>query len=148
MVVDTQGNVLDPHLPSPNHKLFIIPFILKQAIQCTSVCLSVCLSLSLSVFLFPLSVPLYVYLSVCLSWGVVGYGEGVAYLTSLGCPFDTGLQLGKAAILVAGKGIGEMFLLLLFLHFDSFSSFFPVPLFHLLYYIFYLFSTFLGDDTK
>ena len=39
-----------------------------------------------------------------------------------------------------------MFLFLLFLHFHSCSSFFPVPLIHLLYSLFYLFS--LGDDTK
>ena len=28
--------------------------------------------------------------------GVVGLGKGVMYLTSLGCPADIGLQLGKA----------------------------------------------------
>ena len=39
----------------------------------------------------------------------------------------------RPAILVVGKGIGGMFLFLLFLHFLSCSSFFPVPLFHLLY---------------
>ena len=39
-----------------------------------------------------------------------------------------------------------MFLFLLFLHFHSCSSFFPVPLFYLLYCLFYLFS--LGDNTK
>ena len=54
----------------------------------------------------------------------------------------------RPAILVAGKGRGGMFLFLLFLHSHSYSSFFPVPLFHLLYYLFYLFSPFLGDDTK
>ena len=35
----------------------------------------------------------------------------------------------KPAILVAGKGRGGMFLFLLFLHFHSCSSFFPVLLF-------------------
>ena len=50
-------------------------------------------------------------------------------------------------ILVAGKGRGEMFLFLLFLHFHSCSSFLPVPLCHLFYYLFsFLLS--LGDDTK
>ena len=39
----------------------------------------------------------------------------------------------RPAILVVGKGRGGMFLFLLFLHFHSCSSFFPVPLFHLLY---------------
>ena len=33
-------------------------------------------------------------------------------------------------------------------HFHSFSSFSPVRLFHLLYYLFYLPFPFLGDDTK
>ena len=51
----------------------------------------------------------------------------------------------RPAILVAGKGKGGMFIFLLFLHFHSCSSFFPVPLFHLLYS---LFSHSLGDDTK
>ena len=54
----------------------------------------------------------------------------------------------RPAILVVGKGRGGMFLFLLFLHFHSCSSFFPVPLFHLLYSLFYLFSLSLGDDTK
>ena len=50
----------------------------------------------------------------------------------------------RPAILAAGKVEGVV-LFLLFLHFHSFSSFSPVPLFHLLYY---LFSFSLGDDTK
>ena len=42
-----------------------------------------------------------------------------------------------------------MFLFLLFLHFHSCSSFFPVPLFHLFCYLFCrFFSLSLGDDTK
>ena len=54
----------------------------------------------------------------------------------------------RPAILVAGKGRELMFLFLLFLHFHSCSSFFPVPLFHLFCYLFCLFSLSLGDDTK
>ena len=54
----------------------------------------------------------------------------------------------RPAILVAGKGRGGMFLFLLFLHFQSFSSFFPVPYFHLFYSLLSLFSLSLGDDTK
>ena len=55
----------------------------------------------------------------------------------------------RPAILVVGKGRGGMFLFLLFLHFHSCSSIFPVPLFHLLYSLFLsLFSLSLGDDTK
>ena len=76
---------------------------------------------------------------------MVGCGEGVVYLSSRGRPTDIGLKLGN----VAGKGRGEMFLFPLFLHFDSCSSFFPVPVpvFHLLYYLFYLFSPFLWETT-
>ena len=54
----------------------------------------------------------------------------------------------RPAILVADKGRGEMFLFLLFLHFHSCSSFFPVPLFHLPYYLFYLFSPFLWETIR
>ena len=54
----------------------------------------------------------------------------------------------RPAILVVGKGRGGMFLFLLFLHFLSCSSFFPVPLFHLLYSLFYLFSLFLWETTQ
>ena len=35
---------------------------------------------------------------------MVGCGEGVMYFTSPGRPTDIGLQLGRPAILVAGKG--------------------------------------------
>ena len=49
------------------------------------------------------------------------------------------------AILVAGKGRGGMYLFRLFLHFHSCSSSFPVPLFHLLYYLFCIFSPFLWE---
>ena len=45
----------------------------------------------------------------------------------------------RPAILVAGKGRGGIFSFLLFLHFHYCTSFFPVLLFHLLYYLFYLF---------
>ena len=54
----------------------------------------------------------------------------------------------RPAILVVGKGRGGMFLFLLFLHFHSCSSFFPVPLFHLLYSLFYFFSPFLWETTQ
>ena len=55
----------------------------------------------------------------------------------------------RPAILVAGKGREMMFLFLLFLHFHSCSSFFPVPLFNLFCYLFCrFFSLSLGDDTK
>ena len=54
----------------------------------------------------------------------------------------------KPAILVAGKGRGGMFLFLLFLHLHFSSAFFPVSLFHLLYYLFDLFSSFLWEMTQ
>ena len=77
--------------------------------------------------------------------GVVGQCKGVVSVLSPGHPNDIGLQLGKAnAILVADKGRGGMFLFLLFLHFHSCFSFFPVPLFHLKY----LFSPFLWETTQ
>ena len=63
-----------------------------------------------------------------------------------------GLQLAyswtRPAILVAGKCRRGVFLFLLFLHFHSCSSFFPVPLFHLFYYLFGLFSPFLWETTQ
>ena len=75
-------------------------------------------------------------------------------LNSTFAPPDWGVQLilayswARPAILVVGKGRGGMFLFLLFLHFHSCSSFFPVPLFHLLYSLFYLFSLFLWETTQ
>ena len=54
----------------------------------------------------------------------------------------------RPAILVAGKGRGGMFLFLLFLHFHSCSSFFPVSLFHLFDYLFYHSSPFLWEMTQ
>ena len=53
----------------------------------------------------------------------------------------------RPAILVAGKG-RVMFLFLLYLHLHSCSSSFPVPLFHLFYYLFCLFSPFLWETTQ
>ena len=67
--------------------------------------------------------------------GVVGCGEDFGYLTS-------------PAILVACKCRGRMFLFLLFLHFHSCFFFFPVPFFHLLYYLSCLFSPFLWEMTQ
>ena len=55
-------------------------------------------------------------------------------------------SLARPAILVAGKGREGMFLFPLFLHFHSFSFLLPIPHFHLLYYLFYLFSLSLGQE--
>ena len=79
--------------------------------------------------------------------GVVGCGEGVVYLTSWVVQLILAYIWARPAILVAGKSKGGMFLFLLFLHFHS-HSLSSVPLFHLFYYLFYLFSLSLGDDTK
>ena len=57
-------------------------------------------------------------------------------------------SLFKCAILVAGKGREVTFLFLLFLHFHSCSSFFPVPPFYLFCYLFCLFSPFLWEMTQ
>ena len=87
---------------------------------------------------------LYMACILCLPyWG--WSGEKVScILMSPGHPIDVGLQLGKACFLVAGKGRGELFLFLLFLHFPSCSSLFPVLLFSL----YYLFSPFLLEMTQ
>ena len=53
------------------------------------------------------------------------------------------LRVGQG-LQIAGKGSGEMFLFLQILHFHSCSSFFPVPLFHLLYYLTISFLPFSG----
>ena len=65
-------------------------------------------------------------------------------LCHLGVQLKLAYIWARPAILVAGKGRGGMFLFLLFLHFHSCSSFFPVPLFHLLCYPSYLFLPFSG----
>ena len=70
------------------------------------------------------------------------------YLVTPGGPKILAYRWARPAILVADKGRGGIFLFLLFLHFHSFCSFSPVPLFHLLYFLFYLSSPCLGDDTK
>ena len=79
--------------------------------------------------------------------GVVGWSKGVMILHHRGVQLILAYSWARPAILVAGKGRRGMFLFLLFLHFHSFF-FSPVPLFHLLCYLFYLFSLSLGDDTK
>ena len=70
--------------------------------------------------------------------GVVGYGKGVMYLTSPGFQLILACSWARLAILVGGKGGGECF----------YFSFFPVPLFHHLYYLVYLFFSFFGRRHK
>ena len=81
-------------------------------------------------------------------WGWSGGAKVLRILHHWGVQLILAYSWARPAILVVGKGRGGMFLFLLFLLFHSCSSFFPVPLFHLLYSLFSLFSLSLGDDTK
>ena len=69
-------------------------------------------------------------------------------LRHLGVQLILAYSWARPAILVAGKGRWGIFLFLLFLHFHSCSSFFPVPLFHLFYYLFYHLSPFFWETTQ
>ena len=82
----------------------------------------------------------------CPGW--LGGAKVLCILHHRGVQLILAYSWARPAILVAGKGRGGMFLFLLFLHFHSCSSFFPVPRFHLLYYLFYLFSPFLWETTQ
>ena len=91
------------------------------------------------------------HLNLSVSDHTLGWSGGAKVLCILH-HWDVQLILAyswaRPAILVVGKGRGGIFLFLLFLHFHSCSSFFPVPLFHLLYSLFYLFSPFLWETTQ
>ena len=80
--------------------------------------------------------------------GWLGGAKVLCILHHWGVQLILAYSWARPAILVVGKGRGGMFLFLLFLHFHSCSSFFPVPLFHLLYSLFYLFSPFLWETTQ
>ena len=80
--------------------------------------------------------------------GWLGGAKVLCILDHRGVQLILAYSWARPAILVVGKGRGGMFLFLLFLHFHSCSSFFPVPLFHLLYSLFYLFSPFLWETTQ
>ena len=83
-----------------------------------------------------------------LELGWSGGAKVLCILHHWGVQLILAYSWARPAILVVGKGRGGMFLFLLFLHFHSCSSFFPVPLFHLLYCLFYLFSPFLWETTQ
>ena len=83
-----------------------------------------------------------------LHWGWSGGAKVLCILHHWGVQLILAYSWARPAILVVGKGRGGMFLFLLFLHFHSCSSFSPVPLFHLLYSLFYLFSPFLWEMTQ
>ena len=82
------------------------------------------------------------------AWGWSGVAMVSCILRHRGVQLKLAYSWARPAILVAGKGRGGMFLFLLFLHFHSCSYFFPNCLFHLLYYLFYLFSPFLWETTQ
>ena len=81
-------------------------------------------------------------------WVLLGKAKVLCILHHWGVQLILAYSWARPGILAAGKGRGGMFLFLLFLHFHSFSSFSPVPLFHLLDYAFYLSSLFLWEKTK
>ena len=87
-------------------------------------------------------------LFLIVTWGWSGGAKVLCILHHWGVQLILAYSWARPAILVVGKGRGGMFLFLLFLHFLSCSSFFPVPLFHLLYSLFYLFSPFLWETTQ
>ena len=91
----------------------------------------------------PLKAP---YFTTNRGWS--GGAKVLCILDHWGVQLILAYSWARPAILVVGKGRGGMFLFLLFLHFHSCSSFFPVPLFHLLYSLFYLFSPFLWETTQ
>ena len=93
-----------------------------------------------------LSIPIFRIIMV--DWGWSGGAKVLCILHHWGVQLILAYSWARPAILVVGKGRGGMFLFLLFLHFHSCSSFFPVPLFHLLYSLFYLFSPFLWETTQ
>ena len=85
----------------------------------------------------------YTNITESSKWGWSGGAKVLCILHHWGVQLILAYSWARPAILVVGKGRGGMFLFLLSLHFHSCSSFFPVPLFHLLYSLFYLFSPFL-----
>ena len=90
----------------------------------------------------------FLYICVVIFYSVLGWlGEAKVscILHHRGVQLILAFNCARRATLAAGGGRGRMFLLLLFLHFHSFSSFSHVPLFHLIYY---LPSPFLWMTTK
>ena len=102
-----------------------------------------------SVRSFPVdNVSKYQWFFTELGWGWLGVAKVMGILYHWGVQLILASSWARPAILLAGKGRGGMFLFLLFLHFHSCSSFFPDPLFHLPYYLFYIFSSFLWETTQ
>ena len=115
-----------------------LPMLMQVQKSC-SICLFFCISLKHNVRNVRKC-------CVCMGWS--GGAKVLCILHHWGVQLILAYSWARPAILVVGKGRGGMFLFLLFLHFHSCSSFFPVPLFHLLYSLFYLFSPFLWETTQ
>ena len=81
----------------------------------------------------------YIVYEVCELWGWSGGAKVSCILCHRGVKLILAYSWARPAV---------MFLFLLFLHFHSCSSFFPVPLFHLFCYLFCLFSPFLWETTQ
>ena len=97
----------------------------------------------------PFEFPTINHIYYCSLLGWSGGAKVSCILCHRGVQLILAYSWARPAILVAGKGREVMFLFLLFLHFHSCSSFFPVPLFHLFCFLFCrFFSLSLGDDTK
>ena len=88
------------------------------------------------------------YLKMYKKSGWSGGAKVSCILCHRGVQLILAYSWARPAIVEVGKGRGGMFLFLLFLPFHSCSSFFPVLLFHLFYYLFYLFSPFLWETTQ
>ena len=96
---------------------------------------TICMYLLLSLFLCMYAVLFVVFYRLLskIDGGWSGGAKVLCILHHWGVQLILAYSWARPAILVVGKGRGGMFLFLLFLHFHSCSSFFPVPLFHLLY---------------
>ena len=118
-----------------------LPDLLTLQHKCPLFHSSVCLSVRLLLVLLCRS-------STFMYIGWLGGAKVSCIFCHRGVQLILAYSWARPAILVAGKGREVMFLFLLFLHFHSCSSFFPVPLFHLFCYLFCLFSPFLWETTQ
>ena len=116
----------------------------RQCLTELSACITIMAGYYSLMFLFFLVLILFSLVKKFLSGGA----KVLCILHHRGVQLILAYSWARPAILVVGKGRGGMFLFLLFLHFHSCSSFFPVPLFYLFYCLFYLFSPFLWETTQ
>ena len=129
----------------------VVPGSTCFLIMCSNVSVLLSLTLAKKQYFVSLSIPPNTHTPsflLPLWWGWSGCAKVLCILHHWGVQLILAYSWARPAILVVGKGRGGMFLFLLFLHFHSCSSFFPVPLFHLLYSLFYLFSPFLWETTQ